>query len=122
MSLLARRLGRRGFLAGMVAAAGATAAAALGLIKWRTGDLLGGGDATGRSTPAGIFGEWIDVDGLPALRYTLDQRTDHVLNTGFAKASNRRKTGITSATMRRQPSRRTTVGCSSSISPTARGG
>lgn len=75
MSLITRRLGRRGFLAGIAAAAGAVAAAAAGLIKWRAGDRSDGGDGRSASR-AGIFGEWIDADGLPALRYTLDQRSD----------------------------------------------
>jgi hypothetical protein len=29
-----------------------------------------------KGEPAGIFGEWLEIDGLPAYRYTLDQRTD----------------------------------------------
>lgn len=68
------RVRRRAFLAGMAAAIGGAAAAAAGLLTWRLRD--GGDGAAPGAKEGGIFGEWVDADGLPAFRYTLDHRTD----------------------------------------------
>jgi hypothetical protein len=70
-----KRLPRRAFLAGMAAAVVAAAASALGLLKWRARDRQKD-EGEPSVAAAGIFGEWLDADGLPAFRYTLDQRSD----------------------------------------------
>ncbi len=75
MNLLTRRMRRRAFLKGAVAAVAAAVAGAGGWFKWR-GHGGTANDVTPNAVPAGIFGEWIDEGGLPAFRYTLDQRTD----------------------------------------------
>ena len=71
--ILSRRVRRRAFLAGMAATFGAVAAAVgfLASRKWWRREAEEVSMATG-----GNFGEWTEVEGLPAFRYTLDQRRD----------------------------------------------
>ncbi len=67
-------MSRRKFLAGLAGVAGVGAAAATGLLTWRARHRRA--EPTTESKEGGIFGEWVDADGLPAFRYTLDHRTD----------------------------------------------
>jgi hypothetical protein len=75
MEFFSRRVPRRAFLAGM-AAAMAAAASAVGLLTWRARDRAEEEAAETSAATGGIFGEWVDADGLPAFRYTLDHRSD----------------------------------------------